>query len=76
MVWREQYRTLHEAYFRIFARCGLPAMAVGADVGIMGGSMSHEFMYLSPIGEDTVLICDACGYRANRQVAGFQQVAP
>jgi prolyl-tRNA synthetase len=72
----EQYRTLHETYFRIFARCGLPAMAVGADVGIMGGSMSHEFMYLSPIGEDTVLICDACGYRANRQVAGFQKSLP
>ncbi len=72
----EQYRTLHDAYFRIFARCGLPAMAVGADVGIMGGSMSHEFMYLSPIGEDTVLICDECGYRANRQVAGFQKSLP
>src|SRR5918994_645570 len=72
----EQYRTLHEAYFRIFARCGLPDMDVGADVGIMGGSMSHEFMYLSPIGEDTVLICDACGYRANRQVAGFHKSLP
>jgi prolyl-tRNA synthetase len=72
----EQYRTLHEAYFRIFARCGLPAMAVGADVGIMGGSMSHEFMYLSPIGEDTVLICDDCGYRANRQVARFSKSLP
>ena len=72
----EQYRTLNEAYFRIFARCGLPAMAVGADVGIMGGSMSHEFMYLSPIGEDTVLICDACGYRANRQVARFSKSLP
>jgi prolyl-tRNA synthetase len=69
----EQYRTLGKTYFRIFARCGLPAVAVGADVGIMGGSMSHEFMYLSPIGEDTILLCDACGYRANRQVAGFRK---
>ena len=72
----EQYRTLHETYFRIFARCGLPAVAVGADVGIMGGSMSHEFMYLSPIGEDAILLCDACGYRANRQVAGFGKPLP
>jgi prolyl-tRNA synthetase len=72
----EQYRTLHETYFRIFARCGLPAVAVGADVGIMGGTMSHEFMYLSPIGEDTILLCDACGYRANRQVAGFRKSLP
>ena len=71
-----QYRTLHEAYFRIFARCGLPTISVGADVGIMGGSMSHEFMYLSPIGEDTILICDNCGYKANRQIAEFRKPLP
>ena len=40
----QRYNTLYKAYFRIFARCGLPAIAVGADVGIMGGSMAHEFM--------------------------------
>jgi prolyl-tRNA synthetase len=72
----KQYRTLYGAYFRIFARCGLPVIAVGADVGIMGGSMSHEFMYLSPIGEDTILICDGCGYKANRQVARFRKSIP
>ena len=71
-----QYRTLYEAYFRIFARCGLPTLAVGADVGIMGGSMSHEFMYLTPVGEDTILICDRCGYTANRQVARFRKPVP
>src|ERR687893_2053890 len=68
-----QYSTLYKAYFKIFARCGLPAIAVGADVGIMGGSMAHEFMYLTPIGEDTILICDNCGYPVNRQVARFRK---
>jgi prolyl-tRNA synthetase len=71
-----QYSTLYKAYFKIFARCGLPAVAVGADVGIMGGSMAHEFMYLTPIGEDTILICDNCGYTANRQVARFGKTIP
>jgi prolyl-tRNA synthetase len=71
-----QYSTLYGAYFRIFARCGLPTIAVGADVGIMGGSMSHEYMYLSSIGEDTILICDNCGYTANRQVARFRKPVP
>src|SRR5215210_2284901 len=71
-----QYGTLYDAYFRIFARCGLPAVAVGADVGIMGGSMAHEFMYLTSVGEDTILICDHCGYTANRQVAGFRKHIP
>ena len=70
-----QYRALHRAYFRIFARCGLPAVAVGADVGVMGGSLAHEFMYLSPVGEDTILLCDGCGYTANRQVATFRKPA-
>jgi prolyl-tRNA synthetase len=72
----EQYENIYEAYFRIFNRCGLPAIAVGADVGMMGGSMAHEFMYLSPIGEDTILICDDCGYTANRQVARFRKPLP
>src|SRR4028119_341356 len=70
-----QYRALHRAYFRVFARCGLPAVAVGADVGIMGGNIAHEFMYLSCVGEDTILLCNGCGYNANRQVAKFRKPA-
>jgi prolyl-tRNA synthetase len=72
----QQYSTLYRAYFRIFARCRLPAIAIGADVGIMGGSMAHEFMYLTPVGEDTILICDNCGYTVNRQVARFRKPIP
>ena len=73
-----QYKAHYEAYFRIFARCGLPVIAVGADVGMMGGSAAHEFMYLSPLGEDTLVLCDACGYAQNRQVATSRkaQAAP
>ncbi|OGO34311.1 MAG: proline--tRNA ligase, partial [Chloroflexi bacterium RBG_16_54_18] len=66
-----QYRAHYQAYFNIFHRCGIPVMGVKADVGIMGGSLAHEFMYLSPIGEDVLLICDNCGYAANRQIARF-----
>jgi prolyl-tRNA synthetase len=42
----------------------------------MGGSMAHEFMYLTPVGEDTILICEHCGYTANRQVARFRKPIP
>ena len=63
--WR-QYRAIHSAYFGIVGRCGLPVASVGADVGIMGGSLAHELMYLSPVREDTILLCDRCGYMANR----------
>lgn len=70
-----QYRAHYQAYFNIYRRCGLPTIAVKADVGMMGGSMSHEFMYLAPIGEDTLLICENCGYQANREVAEFAKPA-
>jgi prolyl-tRNA synthetase len=69
-----QYRDHYQAYFNIFHRCGLPVITVGADVGMMGGLMAHEFMYLSPIGEDTLLLCEDCDYAANRQVATFRKV--
>jgi prolyl-tRNA synthetase len=71
-----QYRAHYQAYFNIFHRCGLPVMSVGSDVGMMGGSMAHEYMYLTPIGEDTLVICDKCRYRANRQIARFQKPTP
>jgi prolyl-tRNA synthetase len=71
-----QYRAHYQAYFNIFRRCGLPVMAVKADVGMMGGSLSHEFIYLTNIGEDTLLLCEACGFSANRQVAAFRKALP
>jgi prolyl-tRNA synthetase len=66
-----QYRAHYQAYFNIFNRCKLPAVAVKSDTGIMGGDVAHEYMYLTPIGEDTLLICEADGYKANRQIATF-----
>ena len=70
-----QYRAHYQAYFNIFNRCALPTIAVGSDVGMMGGSLAHEYMYLAAIGEDTLVLCDACGYAANRQVAVFAKPA-
>lgn len=69
----EQYQAHFQAYFNIFHRCGLPVIAVKSDTGMMGGKLAHEYMYLTPIGEDTLILCDHCGYTANRQVANFQK---
>ena len=69
-----QYRDHYQAYFNIFNRCGLPVIAVKSDVGMMGGQMAHEFMYLNEIGEDTIIFCDECKYSANRQVARFKKI--
>jgi prolyl-tRNA synthetase len=43
---------------------------------MMGGSLAHEYMYLTAVGEDTLVLCDQCGYRANRQVAAFKKPKP
>ncbi len=70
------YDRVYEAYANIFRRCGLDAVAVRSDPGMMGGSDAHEFMELSPSGEDTILSCETCGYRANRQVARCRKTPP
>jgi prolyl-tRNA synthetase len=61
----EAYARVYAAYERIFSRCGLPVRPVEAASGMMGGHVSHEFMYPSPYGEDQLLTCPACGYAAN-----------
>jgi prolyl-tRNA synthetase len=63
------YWAQHGAYVRTFERLGLKTIAVSSDVGMMGGSLAHEFMVLNPAGEDVLVLCEACGYAANRQVA-------
>jgi prolyl-tRNA synthetase len=70
-----QYRAHYQAYFNIFNRCVVPSIAVGSDVGMMGGSLAHEFMYLTPVGEDTLVLCRNCDYAANRQIARFAKQA-
>ena len=45
-----------------------PEHSTGASAGV-GGKIAHEFIYLTPIGEDTIILCNVCGYTANRQVA-------
>ena len=66
----EYYEKCYHAYERIFARAGIPeTIAVASDSGMMGGSLSHEFMLLTPVGEDSIAICPECGYKANVEMA-------
>ncbi len=65
----KQYKAHYDAYFRMYARAGLPVISVWSDTGMMGGSMAHEYMYVTEIGEDTLFLCEGCGYRANKEVA-------
>jgi len=59
------YKKMFAAYNRIFERCGLETITVEADVGVMGGSESAEFMVMTESGEDIVTACGACGYKSS-----------
>ena len=64
------YERCFHAYERIFARAGIPeTVSVMSDSGMMGGSVSHEYMLLTPVGEDSIAICPECGWRANMEAA-------
>jgi prolyl-tRNA synthetase len=65
----ETYQKMYGTYCKIFARCGLPFIAVEAESGPIGGDSSHEFMTLSQHGEDKVVHCEQCGYAANMEKA-------
>ena len=66
----QYYQKCYDAYNRIFARAGIPeVVTVASDSGMMGGSISHEYMLLNEVGEDTIVLCDECDYRANMEAA-------
>lgn len=71
-----QYRAHFQSYFDIFHRCGLDVISVKSDTGMMGGDLAHEYMYITDIGEDTLLISEETGYAANREIAVFQKPTP
>ncbi len=72
----ESYAAMFHAYRRIFARCGVPTVAVEADSGAIGGKGSQEFIFLTDTGEDTIIVCGTCDYAANQEKAEFVRPDP
>ena len=64
-----EYRSMHDAYTRIFTRLGLRFRTVAADTGAIGGTGSHEFHVLAESGEDAIAFCPQSDYAANVQLA-------
>lgn len=66
----QYYDKMAMAYDRVFARAGIPeVVSVKSDSGMIGGSVSHEYMLLVDAGEDSIVLCDECGYSANMEAA-------
>ena len=67
------YAEMHQVYLNIFHRAGIDVVAVESDPGIIGGTEAHEFMMIADAGEDRVISCSGCDYRANADVAVMQK---
>ena len=65
------YQAMVKAYKNIYERCGISTIIAEADSGFIGGKDSQEFIAMSDSGEDTVLLCQSCGYAANAERATF-----
>ena len=65
----KSYQAQHGAYERIFKRMALDAISVESDTGAMGGDTAHEFQVLTEVGEDSIVVCPNCDYRANMEKA-------
>ncbi len=64
------YDRMHHAYERVFRRAGMKNfVSVESDNGMFGGRYSHEFQLLVPTGEDTLITCTKCDYKANLEIA-------
>jgi len=73
---QRSYALQHEAYVRIFKRLGLDAVSVESDTGAMGGDVAHEFQVLTDVGEDSIIVCGSCDYRANMERATRRIATP
>lgn len=63
------YNVMAEAYKNIYEKCGIPVLIAEADSGAIGGKESHEFIFPTEAGEDTVITCINCKYTANVEKA-------
>ncbi len=68
------YQSMRTTYRNVFRRCHLDTIPVEADTGAMGGSRSEEFMVASEVGEEILLICPSCGYKANQEKAEYRRI--
>ncbi|MBM3242297.1 proline--tRNA ligase [Candidatus Poribacteria bacterium] len=69
------YEKVYQAYLNIFCRCGIGdgLIVVESDPGMMGGLGAHEFMLVTESGEDKLILCSRCDYKANAEVAMAQK---
>ncbi|EMD00953.1 hypothetical protein BAUCODRAFT_29329 [Baudoinia panamericana UAMH 10762] len=62
------YEEVRRAYCAFLDDLRLPYVVANADSGNMGGSLSHEYHFVSEKGEDTVITCNQCDFSVNEEL--------
>ncbi|CRK41785.1 hypothetical protein BN1708_008579 [Verticillium longisporum] len=65
----QTYEQVQDAYASFFDSLGLPVVKARAGSGDMGGDLSHEYHFTSPIGEDLIMKCNNCEFAVNSDIA-------
>ncbi|WPG99132.1 proline--trna ligase [Acrodontium crateriforme] len=65
---KETYEEVRKAYSALLEELKLPFLVANADSGNMGGKLSHEYHFVSPNGEDTIIGCDSCDFSMNEEL--------
>ena len=58
-----------KAYKSIFSRCGVDVITAESAVGSLSGDRAYEFLMPCSWGDNIVIECPSCGYRANIDIA-------
>ena len=66
------YEIVKNAYTRIFEKCGLKTVYTLAAGGDFTTNYTHEFQVITPVGEDTIYVCEKCGYAENKEISQLQ----
>ena len=70
----ETYEEVRHVYDKIFTRLKVPYVSVQGDTGVIGGKISHEYHFISDIGQDELVICENCGHGSNKELAAEDNV--
>ena len=65
---KNTYSQVRSVYDKIFNRLNVPYVSVQGDTGSIGGTVSHEYHFISQIGQDELVLCQNCGYGANLEL--------
>ena len=72
----EYYAKATKAYHKIFERCGLKSIYTLAAGGDFTTGYTHEFQVITDVGEDTIYVCDKCGYAENDEISKSKDKEP